>query len=273
MAHNVLVTADDEPILSYLTDMDGVLVHEDHPIPGADKFLQELQANDVPFLVLTNNSIRTPRDLAARLRHSGLDIPEESIWTSALATATFLSEQRPGGTAYVVGESGLTTALHEIGYVLTDSAPDYVVLGETRTYSFEAITTAIRLVERGARFIATNPDATGPSREGLLPATGSVAALISRATAVQPYFVGKPNPLMMRSALNRLEAHSETTVMIGDRMDTDIISGLEAGLRTVLVTTGSTRPADVETFPYRPTRVVDSIADLVELVSERAPRA
>jgi NagD protein len=165
-----------------------------------------------------------------------------------------------------VGEAGLTNALHDIGYVMTDRNPDYVVLGETRTYSFEAITRAIRLVEARARFIATNPDVSGPSPAGSLPATGSVAALISTATGRSPYFIGKPNPLMMRSALNRLEAHSETTVMVGDRMDTDIISGLEAGLRTVLVTTGSTRREDIERFPYRPTRVVDSIADLVELV-------
>ena len=261
-AHNCLVT-DAEPILSYLTDMDGVLVHEDHLIPGADKFLQDLQANDIPFLVLTNNSIRTPRDLQARLRHSGLDIPEEAIWTSALATATFLNDQRPGGTAYVVGESGLTTALHEIGYVLTDSDPDYVVLGETRTYSFEAITTAIRLVDKGASFIATNPDATGPSREGLLPATGSVAALITRATGREPYYVGKPNPLMMRSALRRIGAHSQSTVMIGDRMDTDVIAGLEAGMRTILVTSGISTRESVEQYPYRPTLVVDSVADLV----------
>ncbi len=254
---------DDEPILSYLTDMDGVLVHEDHLIPGADKFLQELQSNGIPFLVLTNNSIRTPRDLQARLRHSGLDIPEEAIWTSALATATFLNDQRPGGTAYVVGESGLTTALHEVGYVLTDSEPDYVVLGETRTYSFEAITTAIRLVDRGARFIATNPDATGPSREGLLPATGSVAALISRATGREPYYVGKPNPLMMRSALRRIDAHSQSTVMIGDRMDTDVISGLEAGMRTILVTSGISTVESVGQYPYRPTKIINSVADLV----------
>ncbi|MFI5781025.1 HAD-IIA family hydrolase [Nocardia sp. NPDC051570] len=243
--------------------MDGVLVHEDHLVPGADKFLAELQSNDIPFLVLTNNSIRTPRDLQARLHHTGLDIPPESIWTSALATATFLNEQKPGGTAYVVGESGLTTALHEIGYVLTDSDPDYVVLGETRTYSFEAITTAIRLVDRGANFIATNPDATGPSREGLLPATGSVAALITRATGKDPYYVGKPNPLMMRSALRRIGAHSQSTVMIGDRMDTDVISGLEAGLRTILVTSGISTRASVENYPYRPTLVLDSVADLV----------
>ncbi|WP_420811643.1 HAD-IIA family hydrolase [Nocardia mangyaensis] len=243
--------------------MDGVLVHEDQLIPGADEFLAELRANEIPFLVLTNNSIRTPRDLQARLRHTGLDIPEESIWTSALATATFLDDQRPGGTAYVVGESGLTTALHEIGYVLTDSNPDYVVLGETRTYSFEAITTAIRLVDRGAKFIATNPDATGPSRDGVLPATGSVAALITRATGKEPYYVGKPNPLMMRSALRRIGAHSQSTLMIGDRMDTDVIAGLEAGLRTILVTSGISTKSSVETYPFRPTLVVDSVADLI----------
>ena len=254
---------DNSSQLSYLMDMDGVLIHEDHLVPGADKFLDELRTNDTPFMVLTNNSIRTPRDLQARLQHTGLDIPEKSIWTSALATATFLANQRPGGSAYVVGESGLTTALHDIGYVLTDSDPDYVVLGETRTYSFEAITTAIRLVERGARFIATNPDATGPSRDGSLPATGSVAALITRATGREPYYVGKPNPLMMRSALRSIGAHSETTVMIGDRMDTDVVSGLEAGLRTILVLTGISTAKSVEKFPYRPTMVLDSVADLI----------
>src|ERR1044071_401020 len=253
---------------TWLTDMDGVLVHEDVPIPGAQEFIERLKASERRFLVLTNNSIFTPRDLRARLLGSGIDVPEESIWTSALATADFLADQRPHGTAYVVGEAGLTTALHDIGYVMTDRDPDYVVLGETRTYSFEAITRAIRLIEAGARFLATNPDVSGPSIHGPLPATGSVAALIRTATGRQPYFIGKPNPLMMRFALNRLEAHSESTVMIGDRMDTDIISGLEAGIRTILVTSGSTRPEHVERFPYKPTRVVDSIADLVELVSE-----
>nr|WP_085995242.1 HAD-IIA family hydrolase [Nocardia paucivorans] len=262
-----MTTADDR-ILSYLTDMDGVLVHEDHLVPGADEFLAELRAKEIPFLVLTNNSIRTPRDLQARLRRIGLDIPESAIWTSALATADFLNDQRPNGTAYVVGESGLTTALHEIGYVLTDSDPDYVVLGETRTYSFEAITTAIRLIERGSRFIATNPDPTGPSREGVLPATGSVAALITRATGREPYYVGKPNPLMMRSALRRIGAHSRTSVMIGDRMDTDVISGLEAGMRTILVTSGISTRASAEQYPYCPTMIVDSVADLVGRTSQ-----
>ncbi|MFI2708412.1 HAD-IIA family hydrolase [Nocardioides sp. CER28] len=254
------------PVETWLTDMDGVLVHEEVPIPGAKEFIEALKGSGRRFLVLTNNSIFTPRDLRARLLGSGIDVPEEAIWTSALATAQFLADQRPDGTAYVVGEAGLTTALHDIGYVMTDRDPDYVVLGETRTYSFEAITKAIRLVAAGARFIATNPDASGPSQQGMLPATGSVAALISTATGHSPYFVGKPNPLMMRSALNRIEAHSETTVMVGDRMDTDIISGLEAGLQTCLVLTGSTQRGQVERFPYRPTRVFDSIADLVDLV-------
>ena len=256
---------DSRPIETWLTDMDGVLVHEEDPIAGASDFIEALKESGKKFMVLTNNSIFTPRDLRARLLASGIDVPEEAIWTSALATARFLDDQRPRGSAYVVGEAGLTTALHDVGYVMTDRNPDYVVLGETRTYSFESITRAARLIVGGARFIATNPDVSGPSHAGLLPATGSVAALISAATNHTPYFIGKPNPLMMRSALNALEAHSETTVMVGDRMDTDIISGLEAGIRTVLVSTGSTRPDQVDTFPYRPTRVVESIADLVEL--------
>jgi len=243
-------------------DMDGVLVHEEEAIPGADRFIQALRARDIPFLVLTNNSIYTRRDLAARLRASGLDIPEESIWTSALATAKFLEDQRPGGSAFVIGEAGLTTALHNVDYTLSERDPDYVVIGETRTYSFELITKAIRLIERGARFIATNPDPIGPSLEGSLPATGSVAALISKATGVRPYFVGKPNPLMMRSALRAIDAHTDTTVMIGDRMDTDIVAGLEAGLETVLVLTGISTRSDAERFAYCPSRVIDSIANL-----------
>src|SRR3954467_15973931 len=213
--------------------MDGVLMREEHPIPGADRFLERLKELGLPFLVLTNNSIYTRRDLTARLRATGLDVPEEAIWTSALATARFLDDQRPGGTAFVIGEAGLTTALYEVGYTMTDRDPDYVVIGETRTYSFERITRAIRLLANGARLIATNPDPTGPTPDGPLPATGAVTALINRATGVEPYFVGKPNPLMMRSALNAIEAHSETTAMIGDRMDTDIVAGLEAGLESI----------------------------------------
>jgi NagD protein len=251
-------------IHSWLMDMDGVLVHEEVAIPGADRFIARLRELERPFLVLTNNSIYTRRDLAARLLRSGLEVPEEAIWTSALATARFLESQRPGGTAFVIGEAGLTTALHDAGYTLTERDPDYVVLGETRTYSFERIAQAIRLIIAGARFIATNPDPTGPTPDGPLPATGSVAALISRASSVEPYFVGKPNPLMMRSALNAIDAHSETAAMVGDRMDTDIVSGLEAGMHTVLVLTGSTKRAEAERYPYRPSRIVDSIADLVD---------
>ena len=250
-------------IKSWLMDMDGVLVREEHPIPGAGEFIARLRELELPFLVLTNNSIYTRRDLAARLALSGLEVPEERIWTSALATADFLESQRPGGTAFVIGESGLTTALHSAGYTLVERDPDYVVLGETRTYSFERIAQAIRLIVAGARFIATNPDPSGPTPDGPLPATGAVAALISRATGVEPYFVGKPNPLMMRSALNAIDAHSESSAMVGDRMDTDVVSGLEAGMHTVLVLTGSTQRAEAERFPFRPSRIVDSIADLL----------
>jgi NagD protein len=251
-------------IESWLTDMDGVLVHEGVPVSGAPEFVHRMKQSGKPFLILTNNSIYTSRDLQARLSRMGIEVPEQSIWTSALATAQFLGDQRPGGTAYVIGEAGLTTALHAVGYVLTDYAPDYVVLGETRTYSFEAITKAIRLINDGARFICTNPDATGPSNEGALPAAGSVAAMVSKATGVEPYFVGKPNPMMMRSALNTIEAHSESTAMIGDRMDTDVLCGLEAGLETILVLTGISTREETEKYPYRPSRIVDSVADLID---------
>ncbi|MBA8953331.1 HAD-IIA family hydrolase [Actinomadura namibiensis] len=255
-----------KPIESWLSDMDGVLVHEGQAIPGADEFVRRLAESGRPFLILTNNSIYTRRDLSARLATLGLRVPPEAIWTSALATARFLADQRPEGSAYVIGEAGLTTALHEAGYVLTDLEPDYVVLGETRTYSFSQITKAVRLIENGARFIATNPDPIGPSLEGSLPATGAVAAMITKATGVEPYFVGKPNPLMMRSALNAVGGHSESTAMIGDRMDTDVVAGVEAGLETILVLSGVTRKEEVERFPFRPSHVVNSIADVIPMI-------
>jgi NagD protein len=263
-----VAAAGERRIEAFLMDMDGVLVHQEQLIPGADRFVGRLQEAGRPFLVLTNNSIYTPRDLAARLSMSGLAVPPEAIWTSALATAQFLDNQRPNGTAYVVGEAGLTTALHEVGYILSERDPDYVVLGETRSYSLQRITHAIRLIHAGARFIATNPDPAGPSPDGILPPTGAVAALISRATGVEPYFVGKPNPLMMREALRAIDAHSQSTVMIGDRMDTDIVAGMEAGMETILVLTGITTREMAERFPYRPSRIVESVADLVELVEE-----
>ncbi|MCI1978149.1 MAG: HAD-IIA family hydrolase [Bifidobacteriaceae bacterium] len=252
-------------IETWLTDMDGVLVHENTALLGAAEFIEELRQNDRRFLVLTNNPIFTPRDLSARLKRSGIDVPEEFIWTSALATAEFVSQQIPGGSAYVIGEAGLTTALHEAGYILSDNKPDYVILGETRTYSFEALTTAIRLIMGGSRFICTNPDATGPSENGILPAAGSVAALITKATGHEPYFIGKPNPVMFRTALNRVGGHSETTAMIGDRMDTDVIAGVEAGLNTFLVLSGITEKSEVENYPFRPNKVVSSIKDLIDV--------
>ena len=232
------------------------------PIPGAADFVGRLEERGAKFLLLTNNSMYTPRALQLRLEHSGLWVPTDSIYTSAMATARFLQSQDPDGTAYAIGESGLTTALHDAGYTLTDVDPRYVVLGETASYSFEAIAKATRLVADGARFVATNPDVAGPSEAGIIPATGSVAALISSAAGVRPYFVGKPNPLMMRTALNAIDAHSEDSVMIGDNMNTDIIMGLESGLETVLVLSGVTRHADVGRYSYGQTRVVESVAKI-----------
>jgi len=234
----------------WLTDMDGVLVHENAPLRGAAALIRQWSDRGTPFLVLTNNSIFTPRDLAARLRASGLDVPEHAIWTSALATADFCASQIPGGSAFVIGESGMTN--------------DYVVVGETRNYSFEAITKAIRLINDGARFIATNPDATGPSADGVLPATGAIAALITKATGKDPYIVGKPNPMMFRSAMNKIGAHSENTAMIGDRMDTDIVAGIEAGLHTILVLTGISDQTEIERYPFRPDEILDGVWQLVD---------
>ena len=204
----------------------------------------------------------TARDLAHRLAIIGLNVPEDRIFSSAMATAYFLDSQRPDGTAFVIGDSGLTEAIHNVGYVITDIKPDYVVLGETKTYNYEMLTKAIRLINAGARFVATNPDVSGPSERGIVPACGAVAALIESATGKAPFFVGKPNPLMMRTALNFLGVHSEDTMMIGDRMDTDIVAGVESGLMTALVLSGVTQREDIDQYPYRPSLVLESIADL-----------
>jgi NagD protein len=247
---------------NYLIDMDGVLVKGSQLIAGADRFIEKLNARGIKFLVLTNNSIYTPLDLAHRLGTIGLTIPPERIYTSAMATARFMQLQNPRGKAFVVGESGLTEAIHNAGYVMTEIDPDYMVLGETFSYNFQLITQAIRLVAAGARFIATNPDPSGPTESGLEPACGAMAALIEKASGKSPFFVGKPNPFMMRSALNFLGVHSENTVMIGDRMDTDIVAGIESGMETMLVLGGSTRHEQIQDFPYRPARVLQSIAEL-----------
>lgn len=248
---------------NYLIDMDGVLVSGTHLIAGADGFLQRLKARGSKYLVLTNNPMYTPGDLSHRLGSLGLDVPPDIIFTSAIATARFLRSQRPNGTAFVIGESGLTEAIHNVGYVITDLNPDYVVLGETLSYDIKLVTKAVRLISRGARFVATNPDASGPTESGIVPACGAMAALIERATGVSPFFVGKPNPLMIRTALNHLGLHSENTVMVGDRMDTDIVAGVEAGLDTILVLTGVTRREDVARFPFQPTHVLESVAEIL----------
>jgi NagD protein len=249
--------------MNYLIDMDGVLVKGKALIPGADGFIDRLVTNECKFLILTNNPLYTQRDLEHRLKASGLNVPAENIFTSAIATAKFLQSQRPNGTAFIIGESGLTQALHEVGYVQTDTDPDYVVLGEVNNYNFEMVTRAIRLINDGALFIATNPDATGPLESGVVPATGAMAALIEKATGKAPFFVGKPNPLMMRSAMRYLGVHSENTVMVGDRMDTDIVAGVMSGLDTILVLSGVSSMADVEKYPYRPGKIVNSVADIV----------
>ncbi|MFN2122577.1 MAG: HAD-IIA family hydrolase [Candidatus Promineifilaceae bacterium] len=248
---------------NYVTDMDGVLIRGQTMIPGADRFIGRLQELEIPYLVLTNNPSYTQRDLAHRLENIGLNVPAKCIFTSAMATAHFLDSQRPDGTAYVIGDSGLTEAVHGVGYVITDIEPDYVVLGETKTYNYEMLTKAIRLINNGSRFVATNPDPSVPEEHGLVPACGALAALIEKATGKAPFFVGKPNPLMMRTALNYLGAHSEETIMIGDRMDTDIVAGVESGMMTALVLSGVTKESEIENYPYRPGQVLKSIADLV----------
>ncbi len=248
-------------IKNYLIDMDGVLVKGTNPIPGADRFIGRLKERGARFMVMTNNPMYTPRDLAHRLQAIDLDIPETNIFTSAMAVARFVQAQRPNGTAFVIGESGLTTPSTR-GLHHHRERPDYVILGETENYSLEMVTKAVRLVASGVRFIATNPDPSGPSEHGIVPACGAMAALIERATGFAPFFIGKPNPLMIRTALNYMDVHSEETVIIGDRMDTDIVSGVESGMETILVLSGVTHLEDVGRFPYIPTSIVDSVADI-----------
>lgn len=251
-----------EHIKNYLIDMDGVLISGDTVIPGANKFIERLNNSLGKYLVLTNNPIYTPKDLAHNLQKMGLNIPPELIFTSAMATAQFLEKQRPNGTAFVIGEPGLTSAMHEAGYIITEHDPDYVVLGETNAFSLENLTKGIRLIIDGARFVATNPDPSGPTAMGIVPACGAVAAMIEKATGVEPFFIGKPNPLMVRTALNYLGVHSEETIIVGDRMDTDIIGGVQNGMDSILVLTGVTKPEQIERYSYIPTYVYDSVAEI-----------
>ncbi|WP_406696021.1 HAD-IIA family hydrolase [Singulisphaera sp. Ch08] len=247
---------------SYIVDMDGVIYHGHRLIPGVLDFLEKLRRGGHKFLFLTNNSQWTPRDLCHRLGQLGVDVDESSFHTSALATADFLHQQKPGGTAYVIGGAGLTHALYSVGYTLTESKPDYVVVGDTRSYDFEKIERATRLIVGGARFVATNLDLTGPSEQGIQPACGALVAPIELATGRKPYFVGKPNPLMMRTALRKLEAHSADSFMVGDRMDTDILAGTEAGMRTILVLSGVSSRETVEQYPFRPTLIFENVGEI-----------
>lgn len=246
----------------FICDMDGVIYHGNFLLPGVKEFLNWLNANGKKFLFLTNSSERSPRELQMKLARLGLDVPEEHFYTSALATATFLSAQRPGCSAYVIGEPGLINALYNAGITMNEVNPDYVVMGETRSYNFEKLERAIHLVQKGARLIGTNSDLTGPVEGGIVPATRALISPIELATGKQAYFVGKPNPLMMRHALKQLGTSREDTAIIGDRMDTDVIAGIESEMDTVLVLSGVTTPEIMNSYPYRPTYVLNGVGDI-----------
>lgn len=251
-------------VQAWLIDMDGVLIHEGQVVPGAPALIAQWEAQQVPFLILTNNSIYPPDVLSQRLHACGIPVPTTRIWTSALTTAHFLRRYAPTGTAFVVGEAGMVSAMREAGFTLTEDRPDFVVLGEAEHYSFEAISQAIRLISQGARFIATTPNVTTPTPEGVVPAAGSVAKMISAATRRAPYTMGKPNQIMFRSALRYLGCRPEQTGMVGDRMDADIIPGIEAGMHTVLVLTGVSTRQEAAQSPLWPDEIVASVAELIE---------
>lgn len=253
-------------ITAHLLDMDGVLIRGGQPIEGSIDYVAALVATGKPFQIFTNNSRFTPEDHAERLRAVGFPVTPEHIYTSALATARFIELQKPGSSAYVIGDHGLVEALQRAGCRITEFGPDFVVLGDTTSYHYEQIAIGAELVAKGAWFLATNPDVTGPTERGFHPACGAVAALIEKAIGRQPYFVGKPNPFMMRSALDRLGMAAADTIMVGDRMDTDVLAGLESGLRTALVLTGVTTRADIMRFPFRPHHVVECLADLGQAI-------
>jgi NagD protein len=249
-------------MLGYLIDMDGVVYHGHRLIPGADRFVNGLIEADVPFRFLTNNSQRTRRDVATRLRRLGVAAEERHVFTCAMATARYLARQKPNGTAYVIGEGGLLTALHQNGYAIVDRDPDYVVVGEGRTLSFEMMEAAVGMVRGGAKLIATNLDPNCPTATGMRPGCGAVVALLEAATGVRAFSVGKPSPVMMRGARKELGLRASQTVVIGDTMETDIVGGVQLGYRTVLVLTGSTKPEDLPRYAYRPDLVVESVAEL-----------
>ncbi len=248
----------------FICDMDGVIYHGNNILPGVREFVEWLNSENKNYLFLTNSPERTPVELSRKLSRMGLDVSEEHFYTSAMATATFLKNQMPDCSAYVIGEGGLMNALYDAGIYTNDVNPDYVIVGESRTYNFEKIEKAIALVNKGARLIGTNPDVTGPTETGIMPATGALISPIEIATGKKAYFIGKPNPFIIRHAMRRLNTHSVDTVIVGDRMDTDIVSGIESSIDTVLVLSGVTSRDMIENFPYRPKYIFDGVGDIVK---------
>ncbi len=246
----------------FICDMDGVIYHGNRLLDGVKDFVNWLIKENKQFLFLTNSSERSPRELSQKLARLGLDVPEDHFYTSALATASFLAAQKPGGSAYVIGEAGLINAIYAAGFSMNDVNPDYVVVGETPSYSYEKIERAVRLVLGGAKLIGTNPDLTGPNEKGIAPATKALISPIELATGRQAYFIGKPNPLMMRHGIKRLGVNRDDAVIVGDRMDTDIIAGIESDLDTVLVLTGVTNRENMKLFPYQPMYILDGVKDI-----------
>ncbi len=249
----------------FICDMDGVIYHGNQILPGVHDFIEWLHKENKEYLFLTNNSGYTPRELNQKLARMGLDVPEEHFYTSALATAAFLKEQAPGCSAYVIGEAGLYNALYDAGITMNDVNPDYVVMGEGKAYSLDTLTKATNLVEKGAKLIGANTDVSGPIENGIAPACRALVAPIEMATGKQAYFCGKPNPLMMRTGLKLLGCHSADAVIVGDRMDTDIIAGTESGVATVLVLTGVSTRETLKTYAYQPSVVLDGVGDIVKL--------
>ncbi len=252
----------------YLIDMDGVLYRGTEVIPGAASFLSQLRQRDIPFRLLTNNSQRTRRDVMAKLARMGIEVGEEHVFTSAMATARFLAKQTPGGTAFVIGEGGLLTALHQNGYAVVDHHPDYVVVGEGRTFNLELVEAAVRMITEGAKLIATNLDPNCPTQNGLRPGCGAMVGLLEIATGVKAFSVGKPSAVMMRAARKELGLSTEETTIIGDTMETDILGGVQLGFHTVLVLSGGTRREELQCYAYRPDVVVESLAELSQLLEE-----
>ena len=248
----------------FICDMDGVIYHGNKILDGVKDFVNWLIENDKKFVFLTNSPEKTPHELSMKLARMGLEVSAEHFYTSAMATAEFLHNQAPHCTAYVIGEAALTKAMYDKKIYMNDVNPDYVVLGETRTYSFEKLEKAIELVNRGAKLIGANPDTVGVTEKGIMPATGALIAPIEIATGKKAYFVGKPNPLMLRHGLKLIDCHSADIAFIGDRMDTDIIAGIESNVDTVLVLSGVTKKEDITTFPYRPKYVLNGVGDLLK---------